>query len=102
METTHEPWTITSLNVEVAYTAWKAQYPTCPPHDPHLGTVPMVGCAGCEWENGAWLRRSHRVLVCGSRDWKDAASIRREIQKLAPDVVIHGGASGADSIGADR
>ena len=40
-----------------------------------------------------------RVLVCGSRDWRDEEWIRRVLSLLAPgSVVIHGGARGADSI----
>lgn len=38
-----------------------------------------------------------RVLVCGSRGWRDVAAIRRRIEELpASAMVIHGGAWGAD------
>lgn len=39
-----------------------------------------------------------RLLVCGSRDWTDRNAIARELIALAPDVVIHGAATGADFI----
>lgn len=42
---------------------------------------------------------SERVLICGSRGWVESHPIYREIYWLEPgDVVIHGGAAGADSI----
>ena len=49
----------------VAYDAWRAKHPTCPPHDSDcpnahqpLGTpspIPLVGCGACEWMNEAPL-----------------------------------------------
>jgi hypothetical protein len=40
-----------------------------------------------------------RVLVCGSRDWVDAAAIRARLSKLPNDtVIVHGAAPGADSL----
>lgn len=41
---------------------------------------------------------STKVLICGSRDWTDAAVIRERIADL-PDgsIVIEGGAQGADA-----
>lgn len=43
-----------------------------------------------------------RLLVCGSRTWKDAESILRAIDGLspAPTLLIHGGARGADQLAA--
>lgn len=42
---------------------------------------------------------SERVLFCGSRTWVESIPIYRHIAALDPgDVVIHGGARGADSI----
>ena len=44
-----------------AYARWRAQHPTCPPHEhgcPSHFTdppIPLVGCPACEWENGAPL-----------------------------------------------
>lgn len=38
-----------------------------------------------------------RILVCGSRDWKDRAAIRRALAAFEPgDVVIHGGQRSGD------
>jgi hypothetical protein len=38
-----------------------------------------------------------RVLVCGSRDWKDERAIRERLERLPRGTtVIHGGARGAD------
>lgn len=40
-----------------------------------------------------------RVLICGSRDWTDAALIRRVVARLPEGaVVIHGAARGADHL----
>lgn len=42
-----------------------------------------------------------RVLVCGSREWSDHATIEAYIEKLPQDtVVVHGAAPGADTIAA--
>ena len=38
-----------------------------------------------------------KLLVCGSRDWVNYTEVRRRIEKLNPDLVIEGGAKGADS-----
>ncbi len=37
-----------------------------------------------------------RLLICGSRRWKDERAIGKAILQLKPKVVIHGGARGAD------
>lgn len=42
-----------------------------------------------------------RLLVCGGRNFRDYLAVKNELVKLRPDVVIHGAASGADSM-ADR
>lgn len=39
-----------------------------------------------------------RVLVCGGRNYSDRKRVANELCALAPSVVIHGGAPGADSI----
>ena len=39
-----------------------------------------------------------RLLVCGSRDWKDYEAVRGQIVLLGPSAVVHGGARGADRI----
>lgn len=39
-----------------------------------------------------------RLLVCGGRDWEDAAAVQRTIKELKPTVIIHGGARGVDSM----
>jgi YspA, cpYpsA-related SLOG family len=40
-----------------------------------------------------------KVLVCGSRDWTDATTIRAQINALPPDaIVIQGDARGADKL----
>jgi hypothetical protein len=43
-----------------------------------------------------------RILVCGSRHWTDKSAIRRALSAFEPgDVVIHGGAPGADTIAGE-
>jgi YspA, cpYpsA-related SLOG family len=39
-----------------------------------------------------------RLLICGSRDWTDEAPIRKALERAKPHVVLHGGASGADTL----
>lgn len=45
-----------------------------------------------------------RVLICGSRDWRDPEPIRRELAKLPPRSVIIHGDNGDEQYkrGADR
>lgn len=38
------------------------------------------------------------LLVCGSRDWDDPERIAAAIDRHAPDLVVQGGASGADTL----
>lgn len=39
-----------------------------------------------------------KVLVCGDRNWKDKELIRSMIRDKMPDLVITGGARGADTL----
>ncbi len=39
-----------------------------------------------------------RLLVCGGRTYDDAKAVYRSLDTLNPDVVIHGGANGADTL----
>jgi hypothetical protein len=39
-----------------------------------------------------------KVVVCGSRDWTDAAAIADRLDKLPWPFIIEGGAEGADNI----
>lgn len=39
-----------------------------------------------------------RLLVCGGRKFEDWTWLARELKRLSPTVVIHGGARGADSL----
>lgn len=49
--------------------------------------------------NGSGLHGAVRVLVCGDRNWTDRDAIYNFLAFLTPDnVVIHGGAHGADTI----
>lgn len=38
------------------------------------------------------------VLVCGGRDYTDYARVRTELNKLRPTLIVHGRATGADSL----
>ena len=40
------------------------------------------------------------VIVCGSRGWTDSAKIKEVLAEIEPDIVIAGGARGADRLGA--
>lgn len=45
---------------------------------------------------------SDKVLICGSRGWRDGSLVRKAVHELAPEtVVIHGGARGADTIAGE-
>lgn len=39
-----------------------------------------------------------RLLVCGGRYFDDRERVFREMDRLSPSLVIHGGASGADRL----
>ena len=39
-----------------------------------------------------------RLLVCGSRMWPDYRRVEAELVALAPSLVMHGGAKGADEL----
>lgn len=39
-----------------------------------------------------------RVLVCGGRDYADRAKVAEVLSAINPDVLIHGGATGADAL----
>lgn len=39
-----------------------------------------------------------RVLICGSREWRDIGPIDAMVSQLAPALIIAGGARGADSL----
>ena len=41
--------------------------------------------------------RVARVLVCGGRDYRNAAKVNRTLAKRNPGLIITGGASGADA-----
>ena len=43
-----------------------------------------------------------RALICGSRTWDDSIPIRIVLYGLAPTVLIHGGAPGADTLADNR
>lgn len=38
-----------------------------------------------------------KVLVCGGRDYSDGLRVYAELDRLKPDIVIEGGAEGADT-----
>lgn len=42
-----------------------------------------------------------RILVCGSRDWVNAAAIHRELAARKPSLVITGDCRGADLLAAN-
>ena len=46
---------------------------------------------------------SRRVLICGSRDYSDRTRMEDELSVIlvAGDVVVHGGAPGADALAGD-
>ena len=39
-----------------------------------------------------------RVLVCGGRNYQDLDEVVRVLHQLQPKLIIHGGASGADTL----
>lgn len=42
-----------------------------------------------------------RMVVCGSRSWRSQSLIRGWLFRLQPDLILHGGAEGADSIAGE-
>lgn len=45
--------------------------------------------------------KNQRVLVCGGRVYKNKMRVFVELNNLRPSVLIHGGASGADSLAGE-
>lgn len=39
-----------------------------------------------------------KVLCCGGRDFEDYWMVKRVLDEVKPDVIIHGGARGADTL----
>ena len=52
--------------------------------------------AMARWED-PW-EREMTVLVCGGRDFQGWDAVQRVLDRVAPDVIIHGAARGADSL----
>lgn len=46
--------------------------------------------------------RSYRVIVCGSRKWRDRDAIINRLFDLQPATIVHGNAAGADRIAAQE
>lgn len=46
-------------------------------------------------------RGGKRVLICGARDYKNKSRIKRKLEKRRPDLVIEGGAPGADTLSGE-
>jgi hypothetical protein len=71
----------------------------------HLGVSAAAWCNAVIREScssGEYVAMAQRILICGSRTWVESVPIYRHIYGLEPgDVVIHGGARGADSIAGD-
>jgi hypothetical protein len=42
-----------------------------------------------------------RVIVCGGRDFDDFMAVDSALRHVAPSVVVHGGARGADSLAGE-
>lgn len=42
-----------------------------------------------------------KLLVCGDRNWTNGAAIMRELKRMKPQLVIHGGARGADTLAGE-
>lgn len=42
-----------------------------------------------------------KVLVCGGRNFNNRQVVHRVLTKLNPDIVVHGGASGADKLAGE-
>lgn len=43
-------------------------------------------------------REMRVVLVCGDREWTDITPISRELLRVRPDLIVHGGARGVDTL----
>ncbi len=55
--------------------------------------------------NGGWSEddcKAHRVIVCGSRKWRDREAIADRLFDLPPSTIVHGNAAGADRIAAQE
>ncbi len=62
-------------------------------------TSPSTPTRGSTHTRARERPRARRVLICGSRTYKNARAIAKAIAQLPTGtVVIHGGAAGADSL----
>ena len=43
-------------------------------------------------------QKRKKVLVCGGRDFSDCTLLMRTLDQVKPDIIVHGGARGADSM----
>lgn len=43
-------------------------------------------------------KKQVRLLICGGRDYKNATLVWKKLDELKPDVIINGGAKGADNL----
>ncbi len=55
-------------------------------------------CLGCELRYISAMSDVRRLLVCGDRKWSDYQKVLDTIERIMPEVVIHGAATGADEM----
>ena len=46
-------------------------------------------------------REQLKILVCGGRDFRDKEFVFYALDRINPDIVVHGGARGADSLAGE-
>ena len=63
--------------------------------DPRTATMELE-----EWEDHPDGTDTLSTLVCGGRDFSRMQAVRKALDRMGPDHVIHGGARGADTLAA--
>lgn len=50
---------------------------------------------------GIGTKNKLKILVCGGRNYNDKEFVFYTLDKINPDIVVHGGAKGADSLAGE-
>ena len=90
------------MEIDVEYT-WHPQET----ENPEIKTGMVVRIGGWLDDDGSWMEmecweieedREVSVLVCGGRKFNGWTAMQRALDRISPDIIIHGAAGGTDSM----